>query len=563
MNSLRRLSVLVALVGLLAAAATLAQPEPPQARANVACDVGDSIAGGVGPVAGAIGLGNPAAGVCDAVTSEVAGAVTKPITDAVKGLGNSVFEQVTTWTAEGATWLIGRVVAGIEKTTTPDLTSKGFLAQYARMAQIAALLGAAMLLFAILEAVAQNSWQVLGKAIFVNVPFAFIGTSVAFAVVQMLLLATDQMSHAVSVATHHRSEEFFKSAITGLGEAGAEAGGAASGATEGESQEIAGEALGGAAAPLFVTFLAAIIGAFAAFFVWIEMLMRDAAVYVVALFMPISMATFVSPRWSGILRRTCELLVVVIGSKFVIVSIIALAAALVSEDGAPVEHLLAAAALLLLSCFAPFVLMRFVLSTEGAMSAAYGRRSASGGAISGLQLASQANMVHRMARSNWSGGKAEPPEVWSVKSGSNGGSSGGGGGAAGGGAGAPKPGGGGGSAPAGAGGGGGAGAGGAGGAAAGAGAAAAVPGAAIRGAKSASQHLEGTAAAQSSGAGDSGARSGNSAPGVDSDSPGRKEGAGQPPEPAASPSAPHPAAEGAPRPPQDLDVKPPAGSEKT
>ena len=131
--------------------------------------------------------------------------------------------------------------------------------------------------------------------------------------------------------------------------------------------------------PLFVAFLAAIVGAFAAFFVWLELLMRDAAVYVVALFMPLALAASIWPRWSGTLRRTAELLVVVIGSKFVIVSIVALAAALVAGGGGGVEHVLAASALMLLACFAPFVLLRLVPFAEGAMGAAYGRRSAAGG----------------------------------------------------------------------------------------------------------------------------------------------------------------------------------------
>jgi hypothetical protein len=530
----------------------MAEPDPPQARANVACDVATSVAGGVGGVAGAIGFGNPGAGICDAVTSKVAGAVTKPITDAVKGLGNSIFEEVTSWTAEGATWLIGKVVTGIEKTTTPDLTSKGFLAEYAKMAQIAVLLGAAMFLLALLEAVAQSSWQVLAKAVLVNVPIAFIGTSAAFTIVQLLLLATDQMSHAVAIATHHHSEHFFKSAITGLGEAGAHAGGAAMGASAGEAERPVGEATGAVAVPLFVTFLAAIIGAFAAFFVWIEMLMRDAAVYVVALFMPISMATFISPRWSGILRRTVELLVVVIGSKFVIVSIIALAAGLVSEDGAPVEHILAASALLLLACFSPFVLMRMVLSTESAMSAAYSRRSASGGGHAGLQLAREAAMVRNIARSNRGGG-AEPPEVWSVK--------GGGGGGQGGGGSVPKPGGPGGGGGGSAGGGSAAGAQSAGAAAGGAGIAAAAPGTAVKGAEAGTQRLEGTAAARSADGADSSSRSRSPGAGRQADGPAPAKGtAGAPPSASPSPTPPPPS-ERPPRPPRDLDVKPTGGGE--
>ncbi len=44
----------------------------------------------------------------------------------------AVFEQITNWVADGATWLIGEVVKEIEQTTTPDLTSKGFLSQYGR-----------------------------------------------------------------------------------------------------------------------------------------------------------------------------------------------------------------------------------------------------------------------------------------------------------------------------------------------------------------------------------------------------------------------------------------------
>lgn len=54
--------------------------------------------------------------------------------------------------------------------------------------------------------------------------------------------------------------------------------------------------------PLFVTFLAAIVGACAAFCVWIELLFRDAAVYVVVLFMPLAAAA-ISPPFGQAMRR--------------------------------------------------------------------------------------------------------------------------------------------------------------------------------------------------------------------------------------------------------------------
>ncbi len=366
-----------ALAGVFATLALLAQPSPPQARANIPCTVVDGVTGGVGAVTeGLIGSGNPLSDVCDTVTDKAIGTLTSPVKDALKRVGNGVFEQVTTWVSEGAGWLIAQVAGEIEKTTTPKLTSEGFLAEYGQMAEIAAVLAAAMLLLAILEALAQSSWGLLARALLVNLPLAFIATSVAFAVVQLLLVATDGMCHAIAVATQEHSEHFFRSALASLGKAGGVAGGAAS---------PAGAATGAAAVPLFVTFLAAIVGGFAAFFVWIELIARDASVYVVALFMPMALAASIWPRWAGALRRTSELLVVVIASKFVIVSIIALAAGLLAAKGGGVEHLLAASALMLLACFAPFMLLRLVPFAEGAMGAAYGRRSASGATQSGLQ----------------------------------------------------------------------------------------------------------------------------------------------------------------------------------
>jgi hypothetical protein len=154
--------------------------------------------------------------------------------------------------------------------------------------------------------------------------------------------------------------------------------------------------------------------------------MRDAAVYVVVLFMPLAAAASISPRWAHVLRRYIELLVVVIGSKFVIVSVVALAASLISERGADVEHILAATGLLLVACFCPFLLFRMVLSTEAAVAAAFSRRSSVGGAMGMVQMAGGPQGFAHMARSNWSG-----PEVWSVKE------DGGGGGKAGGGQGGP------------------------------------------------------------------------------------------------------------------------------
>ena len=430
MRSHRSRLLLGALTALLAAVAMLAQPSPPQAKANVACDVIGGAAGGVSGgveaiTGGIIGGDNPLGDACDAAAGKAVGAITAPVTGAIEGIGHGIFDQITTWVSEGASWLIEQVVSEMEKTTTPKLTTEGFLAEYGQMSEIAAVLAAAMVLLALLEAIAQGSWGVLGRTVLVNLPIAFIGTSVAFVLVQMLLVATDGMCHGIAAATHDHSQRFFKSAISSLAKAGAQVGSAG---TKGMPGGEAAGAVGGAeAVPLFVTFLAAIIGAFAAFFVWIELIARDAAVYVVSLFMPMALAASVWPRWSGALRRTGELIVVVISSKFVIVSVVALAAGLLADKEQGVEHLLAASALMLLACFAPFMLLKLVPFAEGAMASAYGRRSASGASLSGMQLAYEANMVTNMARSNWGGGSS-PPDVWNVAEGGGSGGEGSGGG---------------------------------------------------------------------------------------------------------------------------------------
>jgi len=477
-------------------------------------------------------------------------AVTSPVTGALKGIGNSIFSQITTWVTEGATWLIGQVVTEIEKSTTPELSSAGFLSEYARMAQIAAALAAASALLAIVEALAQSSWALLARAFLVNMPLAFLATSVAFVVVQLLLVATDGMSHAIAAATQEHSRHFFQTAIGDLSKAGGAV-------REGDPTSKVGlQGAGEVAVPVFVTFLVAIIGAFAAFFVWVELLMRDAAVYVVALFLPLAFAASIWPRWSGALRRTGELLVVVIGSKFVIVSIIAIAAGLVSEEGADVEHILAASARMLLACFAPFMLFRLVPFAEGAMAAAYGRRSA-GGVGGPMMVSGGAQMIRGRARSNWA-----EPEVWSVRSGGGGGEGnavpGGGDGprGPGGPAGpAPRPGG-----PGGAGGAGAEGASGAAGAtgAAGAGAAAplaAAPAAAARAAQGRAQRLTGTGVAQEASGGSAEDPGGTSPPPSPDPAPWPARPPADHPDPEAGAPAPSPS-EAPPRPPQERPARP-------
>ncbi|HKI64691.1 MAG TPA: hypothetical protein VKA16_08710, partial [Burkholderiales bacterium] len=416
----RRAALTACAVATLAAALTLADPSPPEARANIACDIGVAPAA---PITGAIGIGNPVGDACNAVTDPVLGAIPDPlgpIKDAAKSIGSGIFEQITSWAADGAVWLMGRVAALTTRTTSPNLLSKGFLRQYRQMAQVAAVLAVLMLIFACLEGLGRGDGGMLWRVFLVNVPVAALATSAAYVVVQLLIATTDGFSEVVAHSTASDMRDFFKSAISSL----AVAGGTAGTVTGGPG---AGTAAGATAVPLFVGFIAAIVAAFAAFLVWIELLMRDAAIYAVALFMPLAIAASIWPRWMGALRRTGELVIVVVFSKFVIVSVIALAASLLANTGGKVEHILAAGALMLLACFAPFVLFRLVPFAESAVSSAFNRQSAGGASVRTVEFASSVQMMRRAALANWAVNSTKAKD--GSAAGGGGGDSAGGGGA--------------------------------------------------------------------------------------------------------------------------------------
>jgi hypothetical protein len=109
----------------------------------------------------------------------------------------------------------------------------------------------------------------------------------------------------------------------------------------------------------------------AAFVLWIELLIRAAAVYVAVLFLPLALATLVWPAVSHWCRRLVETLAALILSKFVIVATLSLAAGAVSSGtagggahGAGFSAVLAGGALLVMATFVPFAILRLIPAVE-------------------------------------------------------------------------------------------------------------------------------------------------------------------------------------------------------
>ena len=79
------------------------------------------------------------------------------------------------------------------------------------------------------------------------------------------------------------------------------------------------------AAPTFVLFLGGMAVVVGAVLVWVELLLRAAAVYVAVLFLPLALASLAWPAISHWCRRLVDTLVALVLSKFVIVAVLSLA----------------------------------------------------------------------------------------------------------------------------------------------------------------------------------------------------------------------------------------------
>jgi hypothetical protein len=321
----------------------------------------------VSPVLGAGGVPNPCdvplVGAVCAVPDIVGGAV-----DAVTGIPGAIAGDVTEsfarWIASGAAGFLEQAGRAIFSGTEVDLLDEGetgrpwFVEHYDKMAVIALSVFAPMLMLAVLHAVFSQSFGLLGRAL-VNLPIAALGTAAAVAIVALFLGATDQASSFLASGLGADSENFLAGIVATL------------------VNPVAVMA-GSGPAGLFGVALLALFMAFAAFVVWLELLVREAAIYLTVLFLPIGFATYIWPALSAWLRRLVEVIVALVLSKLVIVAALALAgSALAAQEG--LAALVAGAGMLLLAAFAPFALFKLIpIASMAAISSleGQGRRGA-------------------------------------------------------------------------------------------------------------------------------------------------------------------------------------------
>jgi hypothetical protein len=337
----------------------------------------------------AAALGSSLGSVCQGAAGSVAAPVTS-LPSQVAGLGaDSVLSAAANWVTDGATWLLGQIGGALQSSTQIDLGASWFTAHFETMAALAGVVIVPLLLLGIIQAIHRQSTSLLLRSILINVPVALLLTGAAVKLVQLGLALTDAMSADVAHGAGLDTTHFLSATTTAL----------------------TGPA-GGPATPAFVLFLGGLAVVFGSFLLWIELLVRAAAVYVAVLFLPLALASLAWPAVSHWCRRLVDTLVGLVLSKFVIVTVLSLAVSALAGgtngqgSGGGFSAVLGGAALLFLAAAAPWALFRLLPFAEAAAIShleGVGRRSVQ--SVSG-PTKSLANTALKSAGTGGGGGMA-------------------------------------------------------------------------------------------------------------------------------------------------------------
>ncbi len=319
-------------------------------QSSFLCEVAGA-AGGLLPVIG--GVPGMSKGLCE-TASAVAG-------QAVGSLGNGILDTVASWVIGAATQVTKFVAQEMQQSTTPQLRSAWYEAQFQPMADLGAALGLLVALIALASAAVRRDPQALAATV-AGILRAGIGTGLVVALTVIGLEIADQISGAVLAGSPHA---FWASVGNAWGTSG----------------------FGGFASSALAALIAA-IEVFTAVFVWLELIVRNAAIYIAVLFFPVTLAAAIWPAlsaWPGRLGRLLLLFVILKPVALIVLSLAGNAAAAGLSFGGGVSGsvgtILAATVIFGLAAFAPWALM-FILAadTETAYLGA-GMRTAAGAAV--------------------------------------------------------------------------------------------------------------------------------------------------------------------------------------
>jgi hypothetical protein len=343
------------------------------------CDEADRDAGHDGKHADDPGCSPAATLVCagKTIVEGVAGVAGDAVGAGLGAVGDAAMSGLTSWVAGGASWLVSRVGQMLEHSTRPALGSAWFRRQYRAMLGLAVALALVVLLCAVIHATLRQDLVMLLRAAFVALPLALCLCFAAVTLAEIALAVTDWMTAEVLGGFKADTGEFFSDV----------------------GRVLAPASVAGGALPGFLLFLSSLFLAVMAFVVWLELVMREAAIYLAVAFLPLCFAAMIWQRTAHWCRRLVDGLGAIILAKFTIAAAIALAASAMAHarpgDGGWTS-LLAGSAVMLIAALSPWLLLRLVPFAETATQVGL-QRGALRATVVAAPGANTANTVVRLA----------------------------------------------------------------------------------------------------------------------------------------------------------------------
>ena len=242
---------------------------------------------------------------------------------------------VLAWVLGGARFALHETATLIGHTTSPDLATAWFSSTYTHIAAIAALLTMPFLFAAAVQALMRSDLAMLARAALGYLPLALLAVALAAPIATLLLAASDNASNIIERAAGGGATDFLTRAGIDLG------------------------LLSVVDRSPFVAFLIGFFIAAGALMLWVELLLREVAVYVIVLMLPLVFAAFVWPARRIWAIRAVEMLVALILAKLAIVSVLALGSGALDHavGSSSIVSLAAGIALVGLGAFAPWALV--------------------------------------------------------------------------------------------------------------------------------------------------------------------------------------------------------------
>ena len=314
-----------------------------------------------------------------------------------------------------AAWAIGGLTHAATATTAVNLSS-WFQGPWRAMLTVASLAALPLFLAGVLESLAHGEGvaglgRVLGRLM-----LAGVGALIALALVQLLLSLVDVSCEVVE----RTSGISISAALARLGTA----------------LGVTAVVEGGAVAAIGAVLLA-LLAALAALTLWLELAMRTVLILVTTAFLPLGLSGLLWPKTASWLRRLGEILTAIAISKLVIVVVLVLGAAALTNSavslttpGADIDSMVNGIAFLGLATLGLPIALRVVpFAAEAALSAGRGgilMRSGSAASRLAAGASSTSTLMRRVRGTGGSGSDGDaPPLGGTASAGPGGGSSGG------------------------------------------------------------------------------------------------------------------------------------------